>query len=253
MIVKEQVVFYLGLHMPFYAHRFDRAMLSVNILEKRKSNFKPPEKGWILDSGAFTRLVTGRGHMDVEDYAALISRWAEVGRLDAAVQQDYMCEDFALEKTGLSVGQHQRLTTERWLALRDLVDEVYVMPVIQGYAPSDYADHTLEMSPHLPENAWVGVGSVCRRNSQPAQVYLVLEAIQKIRPDLRLHAFGLKTTALRRRDIALRLHSSDSMAWSYRGRRAGRGLGNSPDFAHEWKTKIENMPLEDAQLTMDVS
>ena len=252
MMLKEQVVFYLGIHMPFHAHRFDRVMLSINILEHRKSNFKPPVKGWILDSGAFTRLTTGRGHMGVEDYASLISRWAEVGRLDAAVQQDYMCEDFALEKTGMSIGQHQRLTTERWLALRDLVEDVYVMPVIQGYAPSDYATHASDLSPHLPDNAWVGVGSVCRRNSKPQQVSLVLDAILNVRPDLRLHAFGLKTTALRQLDIAIRLHSSDSMAWSYRGRRAG-GLGNSPDFALEWKDKIENLPLEDAQLIMDVN
>ena len=29
MMVKEQVVFYLGIHMPFHAHRFDRVMLSM--------------------------------------------------------------------------------------------------------------------------------------------------------------------------------------------------------------------------------
>ena len=240
----------MGMHMPFHVHKFDRVMMSVNVLEKRKSDFAPPAVGWILDSGAFTRILTGRGHMSIKEYAAQIRRWSEVGCLEAAVSQDFMCEDFALKKTGLYVEDHQRLSTARYLALRDEIgDDAYVMPVIQGYLPLDYATHASELSRHLPDGAWVGVGSVCRRNSRPAEVSLVLDAIRMVRPDLRLHAFGLKTTALRRIDIAFRLHSSDSMAWSYRGRREG-GLGNSPDFAMKWMAKIENMPLIEAQLTM---
>src|SRR5208282_4648239 len=50
----------------------------------------------------------------------------------------------------------------------------------------------------LKQGAWVGVGSVCKRNSNPDAIEDVLLAIKQERPDLLLHGFGLKIQALER-------------------------------------------------------
>ena len=177
MRVADQVVFYTGMFKPHLAQHVRRAMLSYNCLEARRSDFAPPALDWMLDSGAFTRIVSRRGHVPVAEYAAAIRRWEQVGRLRAAVSQDYMCEDFVLGTTGLSVREHQDLTTGRYLELLDaLGEQPYVMPVIQGYAPDEYAYHCWTLAPHLPEGALVGVGSICKRNSRPEAVAQVLNA-----------------------------------------------------------------------------
>ena len=96
------------------------------------------------------------------------------------------------------------------------------MPVLQGFAPGEYVDHLKRYGGRLAEGAWVGVGSVCKRNADPLKVLRVLMAIKHHRPDLRLHGFGLKMTALAFAPIRELLHTSDSMAWSYHARMHGR-------------------------------
>ena len=50
----------------------------------------------------------------------------------------------------------------------------------------------------------------------------MLLAVHAERPDLRLHGFGLKTTALGSGVVRGLLYSADSMAWSFAARKAGR-------------------------------
>ena len=69
----------------------------------------------------------------------------------------------------------------------------------------------------------MGVGSVCKRNARPDAILAVLDAILAVRPDLRLHGFGLKSTALAVLEIRNALESADSMAWSFAARYEGRG------------------------------
>ena len=106
------MIFYVGLHHPGDGKRFDRAFISVNAVRNRKAPVGAAE--WIMDSGAFTEISTyGHYRHSVEHYAEVINRWAAADpRLVAAVAQDYMCEPFIVEKTGLSVAEHQRLTIE---------------------------------------------------------------------------------------------------------------------------------------------
>ncbi|MFG1332044.1 hypothetical protein V5F41_12430 [Xanthobacter autotrophicus] len=219
---------YVGLHQPSDAQHFDRAFISVNRLRGRKKAVAAGE--WIMDSGAFTEIAThGRYRTGVEEYAAEIGRWAHPGSgLVAAVAQDWMCEPWIVEKTGLSVEAHQRLTIERYDALLLLVRGVYVMPVLQGYAVADYLRHLAAYGGRLGSGAYVGVGSVCKRNVNVASVEGILLAIQRARPDLRLHGFGLKATALSSALVRDALYSADSMAWSFAARRQGRN-------ANDWR------------------
>jgi hypothetical protein len=215
------VRFYVGVHQPSDAKRFDRVFISVNRMKPRKAPLKVGE--WIMDSGAFTELAAhGRYREGVASYAREIDRCVELGGLVAAVSQDFMCEPWIIQKTGLSLDKHQRLTVERYDALLDVRPKVYVMPVLQGYAPDDYLRSLDLYGLRLGAGAWVGVGSICKRNADVAQVASILTALKNERPDLRLHGFGLKTTALLSRTISSLLESADSLSWSYAARRQGR-------------------------------
>lgn len=237
------MMFFVGLHQPSDAKRFARAFVSVNRLRSRRKAVGATE--WIMDSGAFTEISThGRYRHSVAEYAAEINRWAPDPRLLAAVSQDYMCEPFIIEKTGLSVDEHQRLTIERYDELLTLVRGVYVMPVLQGYTASDYIRHLTMYGTRLAHGAWVGVGSVCKRNASPLSIERILAAIKHLRPDLRLHGFGLKTTALASGTIREMLHSADSMAWSFAARRQGR---NANDWREAQKF-IETIGAQPIQL-----
>jgi hypothetical protein len=172
-----------------------------------------------MDSGAFTTITKHGCYPEpVSVYADQIRRWKGNGNLVAAVSQDYMCEDHMLTKTGMNVRQHQVLTIERYDQLVAEDTGVYIMPVLQGYTPSSYVDHVRMYGERLAFGAYVGVGSVCKRNSSPSSIVQVLKAIKAERPDLRLHGFGIKTTALSWEEVRDNLESADSMAWSFAAR-----------------------------------
>jgi hypothetical protein len=234
--------FYVGLHMPSHAKHFDRCFISVNRLRHRRGAF--PATNWILDSGAFTTIAQHGGYPHPPDeYADLIERWRRVGNLKAAVAQDYMCESMMLKRTGLTVADHQRLTIERYDALLGCAPRCYVMPVLQGYAPGDYAAHVRQYGKRLRPGAWVGVGSVCKRNGKPRLVEDVLLAVKAERPDLRLHGFGLKITALRSGIVRHLLSTADSMAWSFSARKQGRN-GNDWLEAHRFTNDVEGQSFQ---------
>lgn len=213
--------FYVGVSDPYMAIHFERAFLSVNRLRRRVGDFEA--RDWIMDSGAFTEISTfGRYRHSTEEYASQIRRWRGCGNLVAAVAQDWMCEPWILQKTGLTVLEHQRLTVQRLDELVANDPGVEVMPVLQGFAPADYVRHLELYGDRLGPGRYVGVGSVCKRNGDPAAVLEVLDAIHAVRPDLRLHGFGVKSTSLACPAIVARLYSADSMAWSFAARKQGR-------------------------------
>lgn len=235
--------FFTGLHQPADARHFSAAFVSVNRLRTRKGPFQVGD--WIMDSGAFTEISRhGRYRHGVAEYAAEIRRWAKNGKLLAAVAQDWMCEPFIVAKTGLSVERHQELTLERYDALsREETAGVYVLPVLQGFAPTDYVQHLRMYGDRLKPVQWVGVGSVCKRNGDPRAIAAVMLAIKRERPDLLLHGFGLKTTALADPLVRSLLHTADSMAWSFHARINGRNANDWRE-AVRWTTNIATRPVQ---------
>jgi hypothetical protein len=234
--------FFVGLHMPNHAQHFNAAFISVNRLRSRKLAFAVGD--WIMDSGAFTTIAKHGGYPHpVTEYADQIRRWRNNGNLLAAVAQDYMCEPHMLERTGLTVAEHQRLTIERYDALIAADPGVYIMPVLQGYTVDEYLAHLAQYGERIALGAWVGVGSICKRNGNPRAIESVLHAIKRARPDLRLHGFGLKTTALSSPLVCELLYTADSMAWSYAARRDGRNQ-NCWREAHAWTQRITERPKQ---------
>lgn len=208
-------------------------MVSVNRLRDRRRDFAVRE--WMMDSGAFTEVAQRGGYREgPEAYAAHIRRWRRCGTLVAAVAQDWMCEPFVVARTGLSVAEHQRLTVERYDALLACAPGAYVLPVLQGYAPAEYAAHVRQYGARLAPGQWVGVGSVCKRNARPSAIVAVLRAIKAERPDLQLHGFGVKLTAVEDPDVRDLLATADSLAWSFAARKA-RQAGDRTRNANDWR------------------
>jgi hypothetical protein len=128
-----------------------------------------------------------------------------------------------LERTDLTVTDHQRLTIERYDRIRAAVSSrIHILPVLQGYQSAEYVAHVNAYGDRLTPNLWGGVGSVCKRNEQPDAIEAVLRALKGERPDLRLPGVGVKLTAPGNAYGREHLGSSDRMAWSFGARKARR-------------------------------
>jgi hypothetical protein len=195
-----------------------------------------------LDSGAFTQVALRGGfEQSTDDYAAMIRRFAGTG-LIAASTQDYMCEAVALRATGLTVRGHQALTIARFDAIQAAgTAGVHLLPVLQGRTPDDYRRHLEGYGARIGHGAWVGVGSLCKRQGDPDVIAAILDAILSDRPDLRLHGFGCKRTSLLEPAVRRRLATADSMAWSYAARFEGRDQ-NAWDEAGRFALGIGGCP-----------
>ncbi len=241
--------FFIGWHQPVGGKsgcgEFENTMISVNRLIKRRSHF--PVQNWILDSGAFTRITSGKGHLSSRRYAAEVKRWADCGNLEAAVSQDYLCDPFVLSKTGLTVADHQRLTILRYDNLLQLIGpNPYLMPVLQGFTAAEFCDHIDQYGERLQVGMWVGVGSICKRSSSPSQIENVLLAIHAKRPDLKLHGFGVKKAALKSGIVWDLLHSADSQAAIHlKGKGSIKYVGgNDPSTALNYAKGIYEAPRQ---------
>jgi hypothetical protein len=256
----EPCEFLLGTHIESWAwNGLARGPLFISArrLARRKSRFPHATVSIYIDSGGFTELDTyGRWTITPQAYVDLVRRVSdETLAVQWAAIQDWMCEDRIRAKTGLTIDEHQRRTIASYHELVALAPEIRWLPVLQGQALEDYEQH-LEMyaasGVHLPTHRLVGVGSVCRRNDED-EIGDILMALAG--RGLRLHGFGVKADGLRKHASWLR--SSDSMAWSSRGRHESaqhytpdgqetlfdlgpraKGLQNSQAYAEEWRTRM---------------
>lgn len=157
-----------------------------------------------------------------------------------------------LEKTGLSVAEHQERTVQSLLDLRALAPSMPWVPVVQGWTEDDYhrcVDLYATAGIDLAAEPLVGVGSVCRRQGTAEAGRIVRGLFAR---GLRLHLFGYKTLGLTGADsVAPFAASSDSMAWSLRGRNIWHhdqrracggehrgGCGNCLTWALKWREKL---------------
>lgn len=204
---------------------------------------------WALDSGGFTELDNFHTWtVSPCQYVAEARRFArEVGNMQWAAIQDWMCEEKILKKTGLNVKEHQRRTIVSYLTLRDAAPELPWVPVLQGNTHDDYMRHVDQYAlagVDLPGLPLVGVGSVCRRQHTTGVEWLIRQLASDYR--MRLHGFGFKILGLERVDDAL--ISSDSMAWSRAARWesgplpqcVGKHLkcANCPIYALQWREQL---------------
>lgn len=185
---------------------------------QRYKNFKPAKTTWALDSGGFTELnMYGEWKTPPHTYIALVQRYVnEIGNLDWAAPQDWMCEPTVLAKTGKTVEQHQQLTINNYLTLKTLSPQLPIIPALQGWHPDDYLRHR-DMYDRagidLTKAERVGMGTFCRRaNLQPVQ-----NLVHRLWNDgIKMHGFGVKQDGLP--IMGHHLASADSLAWSLTAR-----------------------------------
>jgi hypothetical protein len=147
--------FYLGCHQPAW---LARAGVPLFVSDVRLRAYKSLEAGprartsWALDSGGFTELSKhGRWTVEPFEYVQRVKAYdLQIGNLDWAAPQDWMCEPWIIAKTGLSVREHQERTVENFVELERLWQfwdakftfhsgaESPFMPVLQGWTVVDY-------------------------------------------------------------------------------------------------------------------
>jgi hypothetical protein len=157
-----------------------------------------------MDSGGFTELsLRGKYEISEDEYIETIQRF----RPTIAFCQDWMCEAPIIAKTGLDIYLSMKERTPR------------VAPVLQGYELEDYVVHAEDYEKAKVKMDQVfGIGSICRRSTTDTPIKIIL-ALKERWPNIKLHAFGLKTTAFKDADVVRNLWSADSLAWSFWGRK----------------------------------
>jgi hypothetical protein len=222
------MMFYLGTHLSSWLDRTE-VPLFVSRRQMPKKRFRRATCDWALDSGGFSELTLyGKWTVSAEQYAEEVQTYAaEVGRLDWAACQDWMCEPAVLEGggiagrtapgTGKSIEEHQDLTVKSVLDLRSMAPDMKFAPVLQGWEIDDYLRHVEDYAAagiDLSKEEVVGVGSVCRRQGSE-QIRRLMQELHSL--DISLHGFGVKTQGLP--DTQQYLSSADSLAWSFAARR----------------------------------
>lgn len=241
------MLFYLGTHVPNWLGFVDVPLfLSRRVLWERKT-FPRAQANWALDSGGFSELsMYGNWETPAKQYIAEVRRFSsEIGNLDWASVQDWMCEPFIIKKTGLSVQEHQKRTIDSYKRLTDLAPEIPWTPVLQGFKLDEYLNH-LDMYEQAGINLYslpiVGVGSICRRQ-HTTEAETILNTLASF--GLRIHGFGFKLLGLDR--VANVITSADSMAWSFAARKSPplpgcthKNCANCHKYGLLWREKVIN-------------
>lgn len=220
-------------------------------LRTRVSDYPDARRSWVLDSGGFTELNKyGEWRTTPTEYVDAIRVYQrQIGRLEWCAPQDWMCEPWVVEKTGLTVTEHQRRTVASVTGLRAAAPDLPIVPVLQGWTHEEYmrcAEMYADAGIDLATEPVVGLGSVCRRQAMSAAEAIVVSLHNE---GIALHGFGVKVDGLARYGWALT--SADSMAWSYTARMAaakGRGpmapdcehksCSHCPVWAGRWKEQV---------------
>lgn len=248
------IQFYLGTHMPNW---LETAGVPLFVSHRRlvgRKTLPRAQADWAADSGGFSELsLYGEWRTTPEEYVTAVRRYdEEIGRLDWAAPQDWMCEPFMLTKTGLSIAEHQRRTVLNFVHLQELwhsttESESPFMPVLQGWGCDDYlrcADIYVRHGVDLCDYPLVGLGSICRRQAT-AEIGTIVAAVRRvIDPDLPLHGFGVKLRGLQA--YGHMLESADSLAWSFDARRKAplsgceghKNCANCLRYALAWRTRL---------------
>jgi hypothetical protein len=222
--------------------------VSLRTMEKYCDDWERHPKAfasWILDSGAYSEISTygeWRYHPDL--FGSVVTRILDNVATPPlfCAPQDWCCEAKSLSASGLTVADHQALTTESVCYLRSEFSFIPWIPVLQGWDLAEYVDHVAQYESagiDLTSEPLVGLGSVCRRAGTRAvdEIITVLHGM-----GIRLHGFGVHRSVLAR--CGYLLSSMDSMAWSRTARwrrtmampgcdHAGN-CANCPDFASRW-------------------
>lgn len=224
--------FYLGTHRHNWLWKPDDLLMDAHLFGiplcvshgggvtglSQVKNLYPARRRSMIDSGGFSIISAHGGwqHGDTpKQYVAALNRYHdEIGMIDWAAPQDWMCEPPMVKRTGLTVRKHCELTVQNFEVLRSLDCRVRIIPTVQGWHQKDY-EYSLELYARhgidLINERTVGLGSVCRR--QDTDEIRDIVRLMHNHGIENLHGFGVKTRGFRK--YAHLLQSADSLSWSY--------------------------------------
>ena len=250
--------FYLGTHHPSWLWSPDARFplfVSHRALARVK-RLRPATGPWALDSGGFTELSKfGEWRTSPAEYVEAVARYdREIGHLDWAAPQDWMCEPESSTGAGRQLPRNraqrggapaphrgQLPGAGRAVAGRQRP----AVPVHPGHPGLDArrlrrcAELYAEAGVRLADREAVGLGSVCRRQNT-----IRIGAIVGLFADeLPIHGFGVKTQGLAA--YGSQLASADSLAWSLDARRSDplpghthKSCANCLEYAASWRTDL---------------
>lgn len=239
--------FFLGTHEAQWLSQVDVPLFVSTRRLMRYKKLPTAVTPWALDSNGFSELsIYGEWRIRPSQYIASARRYRdEIGLMEWAAPQDWMCEPFILEKTRSTVASHQRRTCRSVMGLRESAPDVPWIPVLQGWKLDDYKRHVdlyAQYRMDLTREPLVGLGSVCRRQSTP-EIAEIVRTLAKL--GIRLHGFGFKVGGVRA--VGEYLASCDSLAWSFQARRLKRrwcangthkNCANCKEYALDWRRRL---------------
>lgn len=244
-------IFYLGIHQPGWLRRGELAgvpvMISLNTIGRIRSIPEAPGPV-MIDSGAYSQFSGGRRGWVATATRGWVATATRVARalgpgLVAVGPQDWLCGPPMLAATGRTVLAHQLRTAANYRALCRIAPDIPWLPMIQGWAPTDYLRH-LAIYRHggvdLLDGRAVGVGSIAGRQNT-TEAHAVLAACSAVGLH-NIHAMGAHS-GLRRYGALVR--SADSMAWSYEARKEAplpgcdhANCANCLRYALRWRERL---------------
>jgi len=185
-----------------------------------------------VDSGGYHHMLSGSGEYADSDTAYL--EYLLEHRPHLWALRDYPCEPDLLRELGRSVEDQQRRTLDHHIALyeevrgHELADSAVC--VLQGWTQNQYLEALDSLADHgLPLDR-VAIGSVCRRGHDEEIAEIVLAVRDALPEDTHLHAFGVKGSVLRFREVVDALDSVDSAAYDYAASRVPSKRGDGETF-----------------------
>lgn len=194
----------------------------------RKPVLTPGITNTAADCGGYVAtLIWGDYRYSPQQYVD----WLEKFGPRWAATMDYCCEnEITSGKVGVVGERQQRTTDMAHLFWQDYRDAPWAwVPTVHWWTVSDYVRHAQELRPLICEmKAYygdqrafrVGIGTLCKRASV-AMVYEVVNAVAHELPDIGLHLWGVKLTALKSKLALPGVVSVDSAAWDLGGTAAG--------------------------------
>lgn len=201
---------------------------------KRLRQTQPIKQKLFLDSGGFVAAQRwGDFPFSEDEYAS----WLEIMNPTWCATMDY-CLEPELERQDKTrflyntVEKAERLITGR--------PHLPWVPVIQGYEIEDYL-HCVELYRETGLlRPYMGVGSLCRRESSVDPIVL---ALGRALPETRFHLFGIKLNNLGSPIVRRFAASSDSGAWSWGDTGKGRFWDHS-NIPRTWQGSIKQYKLQ---------
>lgn len=245
----DNMEFKLGTHILSHIEKTN-VPLFISFRQLRKRKKKPFEQisTVCIDSGGFSELsLFGKWTISQKEYILELQRLENLSlKFEWIAQQDWMCEDIMIQKTGLSIHDHQIKTVQNFDDLNSIEHEYQIVPVLQGKTLEDYwkCFELFESKGHdLRKIDTVGIGSICKRQNTN-EIGDIVKSFHN--EGVSIHGFGVKKQGIQK--YGKYLKSCDSLAWSYKARfekikldschHNAKNCANCLDYALKWRDSI---------------